>query len=262
MGVRPHSLRNRNGRAGTTAANSLSNTSCSACADHRLARRGAQAAAASQVHIPPCPLSVQDTLRAIFYQQQPSPAPLTLKSLMGMPLFSTAMLDAKHQKMLWRKSIVPWLYVLAMPMLCAAVPALMSTDVCRAAGKEKATKMRKRLARSVGKPNVLSASSPTLPPAGVPQLADLRGGGGGGASGSPRPIFAQIADHKSALQRERSARRAAAVYAAAGSATLALADHSPAPAPAPVVTAAAAVPPPPPPSPFFQAEDGIRDGIS
>ena len=39
---------------------------------------GGQAAAASDVFIPPCPLSIEEALRMIFYQATPNPSPVTL----------------------------------------------------------------------------------------------------------------------------------------------------------------------------------------
>ena len=63
-----------------------------------------QAAMATNVHIPPCPLSIQDTLRMIFYQDVPSPSPVTLTALLALPIFATVALERQHIKRLYRAS--------------------------------------------------------------------------------------------------------------------------------------------------------------
>ena len=170
---------------------------------------GGQAASASNVFLPPCPLSIETVLRAIFYQETPNSSPITLEKLLAMPIFSNAPLRLDHRQLLWP-------------------------------GKEKARKMKKRLAYAVGK-NPDGGLSKTMP---VP--ASARREAVDAACGEATPKFIEAANKKMELQRQRAERKAAAV---AKSTTLFIANVpkpaviAPAPAPAPAQRA----PPPPPP---------------
>ena len=128
---------------------------------------GGQAATATNVYMPPCPLSVEEVLRMIFYQTTPNPSPVTLEALLALPFFASAPLRPDHRKQLWP-------------------------------GKEKARKMKKRLARSVGRnPDAgLSASLPR--PSSAP-------------SSPSTPAFLAAAQQKTELQRQRAQRKADAV---------------------------------------------------
>ena len=142
----------------------------------------------------------------------------------------------------------------------------MSADSPRraAAGKEKTHKMKKRLKRSIGNPNTMPSSAlPIKHNTLIPSASETR------------PVFVQIADQKTELQRRRSRKRAEAVAAANDSKALSLTSttiSAPAPTAVPALSpfaatpsprpshataatppAAASSPPPPPPPPPAKA---------